>query len=87
MIMLWVGLSNLALGNTCLYAPISQGIVNTFAEHHGGEWPVKDMQHTCVIRLSVSRYSHAMPVYREWSDVQAVHWGFTSLVTIRHIIF
>ena len=86
-IMLWVGLSSLVWGNTCLYAPISQGIVNTFTEHHGGEWSVKDMQHTYVILLFVSHYSHAMPVYWEWSGGQAVHWAFILLVTIRHVIF
>lgn len=63
-IMLWVGLRS-SVGSTGLYTPISQGIVNTFTEHHGGEWSVKDMQHTYVVFLSLSRCPYAMQVYWE----------------------
>ena len=37
------------------YVSIYQGIVNTFTEHHGGAWSVKDMQHTYVNPLVLSR--------------------------------
>jgi hypothetical protein len=44
-IMLWVRISRTY---NVLQLNMSQGIVNTFTEHHGGEWSVKDMQHTYV---------------------------------------
>ncbi|KAG9313187.1 hypothetical protein JVU11DRAFT_6644 [Chiua virens] len=45
-IMLWVSLHVLQSSYVDSNILISQGIVNTFTEHHGGEWSVKDMQHT-----------------------------------------
>lgn len=53
-IMLWVCFQALERGHTSLYRSTSQGIVNAFTEHHGGEWSMKDMQHTYVI-LCLSR--------------------------------
>ena len=59
----------------CLF-PLSvlQGIVNTFTEHWGGVWSVKDMQHTYVTSpfVLLSNLMH-MSACWEFFGGRAVH--------------
>jgi len=61
-----------------------QGIVNTFTEHWGGVWSVKDMQHTYVMSpyVLISDLTHGSACWESFGG-QVVHWAYSFLVTTR----
>jgi len=46
----------------------SRALVNTFTEHHGGAWSVKDMQHTYALFQTTSTNSYAPLFTVSWAS-------------------